>query len=351
MGIYNAANNCKSAELFGDSARSVAGRRGRMHGFSSRGTHNAPSILPLEQSVHSQRLMQINALRQRLHWIDADWQSNTWNIYHGRKGHYHVAPKSIETPDHAARHSGRGNAAGSSARRRSGSDDGGIGPGGQPQGADQYLGDQPRGGQLYDKWWAVIEANEPEATHPAYPANAKKSGSTTWRCKECHGWDYKGVDGAYAKGSHRTGIKGLRDMADVDPETIHEILQDGTHGYTEAMMPHSAMRKIALFLSLGQIDMDRYIDRATKKAHGNPQSGAQFFQTICANCHGFDGREINFGDDKEPEFVGTVAAANPWEALHKIRFGQPGVGMVSLSVLDIQQQVDILSYAQTLPTK
>ncbi len=52
-----------------------------------------------------------------------------------------------------------------------------------------------RGGQLYDKWWAVIEADAPKTTHPAYPAAGKKKGSTTWRCKECHGWDYKGRDG------------------------------------------------------------------------------------------------------------------------------------------------------------
>lgn len=208
-----------------------------------------------------------------------------------------------------------------------------------------------RGGQLYDKWWAVIEADEPQITHSAYPADGKKKGSTTWRCKECHGWDYKGVDGAYSKGSHRTGITGIRAMAGVDPDRIHEILMDETHGFTDEMISHSAMRKIAFFVSLGQIDMDRYIDRATKKAHGNPGRGAQFFQTICANCHGFDGKEMNFGDENEPEYVGTVAQHNPWEALHKIRFGQPGVGMVSLSVLDVQEQVDILSYIQTLPAE
>ena len=208
-----------------------------------------------------------------------------------------------------------------------------------------------RGGQLYDKWWAVIEADEPEGTHPAYPAEGKKSGSTTWRCKECHGWDYKGVDGAYAKGSHFTGIQGVRAVSGVDPATIRDIILDDTHRYTEQMIPRSAVEKIALFLSLGQIDMDRYIDRSTKVAHGDVNRGAQFFQTICANCHGFDGKELNFGDDDDPEFVGTVAQGNPWEALHKIRFGQPGVGMVSLSVLSVQEQVDILSYAQTLPAK
>ncbi len=129
------------------------------------------------------------------------------------------------------------------------------------------------------------------------------------------------MDGAYAKGSHYTGIKGLRGMAGIDPETIHEVMMNDTHRYTEDMMPHSAMRKLAFFVSLGQIDMDRFIDRSTKKAHGDPRRGTQFFQTICANCVGFDGKELNFGDENEPEYVGTVAQHNPWEALHKIRFG------------------------------
>lgn len=208
-----------------------------------------------------------------------------------------------------------------------------------------------RGGQIYDEWWTVIDAPEPESTHPSYPATGKQKGAATWRCKECHGWDYKGVDGAYAKGSHFTGIKGVRGMEGIDPASIVEIVKNETHGYTEKMIPASALEKLALFLSLGQIDMDQYIDRATKKARGDPLRGAQYFQTICANCHGFDGKEMNFGDEAKPEFVGTVATENPWEALHKIRFGQPGVGMVSLSVLAVQEQVDILSYAQTLPVK
>ena len=208
-----------------------------------------------------------------------------------------------------------------------------------------------RGGQLYDKWWAVLEKEEPKETHSAYPATGKQKGAATWRCKECHGWDYKGVDGAYAKGSHATGIKGVRGVEGVDPARIIEIITDKRHGYTEAMIPRSALEKLALFLSLGQIDMDRYIDRATKKARGDPLRGAQFFQTICANCHGYDGKELNFGDDKAPEYVGTVATENPWEAMNKIRFGQPGFPMVALGVLDVQAQVDILSYAQTLPPK
>ena len=33
-----------------------------------------------------------------------------------------------------------------------------------------------RGGQLYDKWWAVLGHEKPEDTHPAYPADGKRKG-------------------------------------------------------------------------------------------------------------------------------------------------------------------------------
>ncbi|MEX2647498.1 MAG: c-type cytochrome [Alphaproteobacteria bacterium] len=208
-----------------------------------------------------------------------------------------------------------------------------------------------RGGALYDNWMAVMEADAPAETHPAYPAAGKQEGAGTWRCKECHGWDYMGVEGAYSKGSHFTGIKGVRGVAGMNPEAIHAIIMNETHAFTQNMMPHSAMEKLALFLSQGQTDVDLYIDRETKAARGDVGRGAGFFQNICAVCHGFDGKTMNFGDEAEPEFVGTVAADNPWEALHKIRFGQPGVGMVALNVLSIHDLVDILAYAQTLPTE
>jgi thiosulfate dehydrogenase len=208
-----------------------------------------------------------------------------------------------------------------------------------------------RGGQLYDNWMSVLEQDPPEGNHPAYPAEAEKSGVSTWRCKECHGWDYMGAAGAYASGSHHTGIKGVRGVEGMDVEAIHQIIMDDTHGFTAETMSHSAMEKLALFLSRGQIDMDRYIDHQSKVVRGNPSRGAAHFQTICAVCHGFDGKEINFKDEQKPEYVGTVCSKNPWEALHKIRFGQPGVGMVAMIALDVDDQVDLLSYCQTLPAE
>ncbi len=208
-----------------------------------------------------------------------------------------------------------------------------------------------RGGQIYDNWYSALEADKPEQTHPSYPSAGKQKGATTWRCKECHGWDYKGKDGAYSKGSHFTGIPGIRDWVGRNPADIVPVLRNDTHKYSESLISDTAVEKLALFVTRGQIDMDQYIDRGTKKARGDAARGARFYQTICAICHGFDGRDINFKDEPKIEYIGTVAQDNPWETLHKIRNGQPGVPMAAMTALSPQDQVDILAYSQSLPAK
>jgi thiosulfate dehydrogenase len=211
--------------------------------------------------------------------------------------------------------------------------------------------DIARGGQLYDNWAKVLGKELPSETHPAYPATGKQKGAATWRCKECHGWDYKGADGAYAKGSHHTGIKGLRAMVGADTKAIVKVLTDTTHRYSQEMIGRGEMEKLAAFVSLGQIDMDLHIDRSTRKSRGEAGRGAPYFQTICAVCHGFEGKTLNFGTPETPEYVGTVASENPWEFMHKARFGQPGVPMISLITLPDSTIADLLALAQTLPEK
>ena len=72
--------------------------------------------------------------------------------------------------------------------------------------------------------------------------------------------------------------------------------------------------------------------------------GSAFYGTVCANCHGKDGKKI---DEMPP--MGKVANANPWETLHKIMNGQPDEKMLALRAFPIDISVDILAYAQTLP--
>lgn len=207
------------------------------------------------------------------------------------------------------------------------------------------------GGLLYDNWAKVLLKEAPTDTHPAYPKEGKQKGAGTWRCKECHGWDYRGVEGAYSKGSHYSGIKGIRAWVGGSVDEIAKIIRNDTHRYTEELLPDAAVDRLALFVSRGQVDMPQYIDYATKTARGDATRGARFYQAICSVCHGFDGKMINFKKPDNPEYIGTVAQENPQETLHKARNGQPGVPMVALGVLDIQDIVDIVAYGQTLPAK
>ena len=41
------------------------------------------------------------------------------------------------------------------------------------------------GARMYDKWYAVIKAEKPKKSHPAYPSDKKyaKKPAANWRCK------------------------------------------------------------------------------------------------------------------------------------------------------------------------
>jgi len=84
---------------------------------------------------------------------------------------------------------------------------------------------------------------------------------------------------------------------------------------------------------------------------GNKNRGKAIFQNLCAICHGFDGKKINFGTRSEPKYVGTYVNKNPWEVLHKVRNGFPGKIMMALRAFRMRNAVDALTYAKTLPTK
>lgn len=201
-----------------------------------------------------------------------------------------------------------------------------------------------RGGRLYDKFFAENKTTKPEADHAAYPNKGGKYGKdASWRCKECHGWDYQGKDGAYAKGAHATGIKGIQDYAGKDPAAIVAVIKNATHGYTDKQLSAKDMSDLSLFIAKGQVDMDKYIDASTKAVKGNPAKGEAYFNTLCAGCHGTDGKKV-----KDAPSIGSVAG-NPYEMLHKVLNGQPSEAMPSLRALDMQVSVDIVSYLPQLP--
>lgn len=202
------------------------------------------------------------------------------------------------------------------------------------------------GGRLYDDWQAQAEGQRQALPHPAYPRNAYYAdvAPLTWRCKECHGWDYKGNQGQFATGHHATGIKGIRAMSGVEPDRIMAILRNGSHLYG-AVLKYRDLQDLANFVSHGQVDMDAMIDPRSRLARGDATRGAAHYRSICAGCHGLEGRSI------AKRHVGRVAKEDPWASLHAMLNGHPDDTMPALREIDQKTIMDILAHIQALPDR
>lgn len=209
-----------------------------------------------------------------------------------------------------------------------------------------------RAGRLYDKWFAVLEMDKPKETHPLWPAaNTKKKGNVTWRCKSCHGWDFKGAAGKYASGSYKTGIKGVSGVKGKDPAAIAAIINNDMHAFKgKYALPKDDVMRLASFLSKGQYDITKYVSN-DGTVNGNVNRGRSMYQNTCAACHGFDGRALNWGSEKKPAYIGTEANSNPWEIMAKIRHGHPATEMIAYTAFPMQFSADVLAYTKTLPVK
>lgn len=218
------------------------------------------------------------------------------------------------------------------------------------------------GGKLYDKFWKVSDAAQPETTHPLWEqrpdtSSNSRTGHDTWRCKECHGWDYRGAEGAYAGGSHKTGFGGVVGTK-LDATALRTSLAE-THGYKEAGLSDKDLDSLVMFLQKGLVDTTRYID-ADGKFTGDAAKGKSLYlngigdNKACATCHGPAGLKVPDGSPPDyDDFVGKIAHKNPWEFLHKVRFGHPGAKMPAAhgAGLSIEQLIDLCAYSQTLPTQ
>ena len=241
-----------------------------------------------------------------------------------------------------------------------------------PGSGGTVTGDVARGGQLFDKWWVVTaDPNDtPNGVNPLFTTilNANPTlniqtptdVTTTWRCKHCHGWDYAGKDGAYGPASSNfTGVKGLIDVVNRPADELRALIsnsQQGEHAWSQYLSTQD-IEDLVAFVKNGIVDTSDIISRSTKLVKVYDQANGQYlynevpqgaFTGICAICHGTDGRAAP--PSGTVVLLGPLALDNPWEVLHKTRFGQPGTAMPKLyNSYSIQDAVDILGYVQTLP--
>lgn len=234
-------------------------------------------------------------------------------------------------------------------------------------------GDRIRGGRLYDRWWSQTAASEPITDHPLWAfrpdmTSNPSTGGATWRCQECHGWDYKGAAGQYATGSHRTGFGGILHTTLAAPDMFNLLKNPPSngggpgilngHGYG-SVLSDGSINDLVAFVLLGTLDTADYIQSGTNAFLGDPVAGATNFSiggtlSQCTSCHGPQGADINFGTVQNPEYLGTVAVENPWEFLHRARMGFPGTPMQGWLANGGTNQgaADIGKYAQqSFPTE
>jgi thiosulfate dehydrogenase len=230
--------------------------------------------------------------------------------------------------------------------------------------------DLVRGGLLYDKWWVAAGVPEPEVTNPLYPTEENamfkdppRSGPDTWRCKECHGWDYLGVLGFYGPpSSHFTNIEGVLQVADsftqargiFSPAELFDIIAFGIPGQMtgyEGLISDDDIWDLVKFLWEGMIDDRLIVDYSSPDNAVIPpfflDIGETIYNDTCAGCHGIDGEGlVAFGT--EGVSLHEVATDNPVEFMHKARMGQPGTFMPSMVDLGFNtaNAKDVLAYAQ-----
>ncbi len=214
-----------------------------------------------------------------------------------------------------------------------------------------------RGGRLYDKWWKEANAPPPTTDQVRWATRSKtgtvfdnaRSGADSWRCKECHGWDYKGKDGAYGLGDHKTGFPGILTRTRTTKILVEDFIRSGTnHAFAGTnLLTERDVKDLAAFV----VDnVDGVIDVTNGLAATNTTAGQTLYTELtpgnCKECHGANGKQ-------NAANIALLATVNPPEFIHKARFGDPGSTMIpaagKFAGLSLLEAGNTRAYAATLP--
>ena len=202
-----------------------------------------------------------------------------------------------------------------------------------------------RGGRLYSDWIRETEHPSPRDPHPLWPASVPASSvAETWRCRECHSWDYQGAEGA--AGAAGPAAVGGPFPETMTRETIIATLIDPRHGY-RGRLSYPALHDLAQFLLDGRFTMEWVIDPQAGTFFGTGEGFVDHYDTLCASCHGATGTAV-----RTMSPLGRVVRENPWRALHNVLNGHAGENMPPMRVFPEDLAVGILSYVEnTLPSQ
>lgn len=225
------------------------------------------------------------------------------------------------------------------------------------QGQEEQPGDPARGGRLYVAWDLVDNNINPRKKNPLWPTNTSNTVpfGYTWRCVNCHSWDYTGSSSATQSNLFQNlDYPNLFNMMGKNPEEILTWLngeENSLHDFSDYLTGQD-MNDLSAFLSMGLVTPDLIANVETRSVSGTLSVGEESYNEFCSSCHGSEGEKINFGTTQTPTFMGDLALSNPWRVAHTIRYGHLTSRMPAADVLGLafSQQIDILAYTQTLPT-
>lgn len=228
------------------------------------------------------------------------------------------------------------------------------------------------GGQLYDKFWSAETGfNQADANLATF-----KSKSDFFRCKQCHGWDLLGTQGAYINRAPKTSRPNVSsvnllqvsatkttselfslikngvnpairrlptaDLSTYDPGT-NNVVGDEMPNYGK-ILTDAQIWDIVKFLKTEAIDVKSLYDFTLTGVYptgsiaysnigkdGNAAAGDAVYTNKCASCHGTDGKQIPV-DGSTDLFVGKFMRTKPNESQHKLKFGQLGTAMVDINL-------------------
>ena len=239
------------------------------------------------------------------------------------------------------------------------------------------------GGQMYSKFWADetgFSVNNSELDNQD-ELDIITANSDFFRCKQCHGWDRLGQEGAYmSRGAKTTRpIVSTLDLARISETSSAQDLYDkiamsgsmrrdlsvdlSTYDPEDSSHPGNMMPDYSQILTEAQIwDIVKFLKKEALDttelyvlsndggnypdgqpvysevgAGGDASNGDTLYTDTCAGCHGTDGASGSVGMivDGDDEFsVGWYAREKPYETQHKIKFGHLGSTMTASLVLN-----------------
>lgn len=231
------------------------------------------------------------------------------------------------------------------------------------------------GGIMYDKFWSTESTFDQNNTY----LSTLSEFSNFFRCKQCHGWDGLGNQGAYISRSPKTtrpnvtGINLFELGQTESPQLLFDVLKKTanrrdisedlttydpeTNNITGDKMPNlnqlltdKQIWDLVKFMKEGMFDVSDLYDASYTGSYpngsmvisnvgkdGDASKGTAYYTSNCVSCHGVDGTTLTLEDKTLGKFTRTKAN----EVQHKIRYGQLGSSMTGKFNITLSEMKDL----------